>query len=173
MPLSTRSILRHSSRQTPNPAGTCRVLFPAFRHFVARCALVSLVCVIAAFFTHGWTLLGVLLTTLIALRRVLRIKSIRYHLTSQRLKIISGLLSRKIVEIELFRIRDLSVEQGFIHRLLSIGTVRAASSDQDAEDVLLAGIKDAVKVKDILRNFVMESRKSTGTRDLDMTVIGR
>ena len=116
-------------------------------------------------------LLGILLFIGIAALRVIRIKAIHYHLTSQRLRITSGILSRRIVEIELFRVRDLSFEQRFIQRLLSIGTVKAISTDEDAEEIFLSGIKDAMKVKENLRKFVMESRKATGTRDLDMSVV--
>jgi uncharacterized membrane protein YdbT with pleckstrin-like domain len=102
---------------------------------------------------------------------VLRIKAIHYHLTSQRLRLTQGFLSRKIVEIELFRIRDLTIEQGFIQRLLTLGTVKAISTDEDAQVILLSGIKDAMKVKENLRTFVMQARKATGTRDMDMSVV--
>jgi len=107
----------------------------------------------------------------IAAIRVLRIKSIHYHLTSQRLRITKGILNRKIVEIELFRVRDLTIQQGFIQRLLTLGTVKAISTDEDATEILLSGIADAMKVKEDLRKYVMESRKATGTRDLDMSVV--
>ncbi|MEI8376570.1 MAG: PH domain-containing protein [Planctomycetota bacterium] len=74
------------------------------------------------------------------------------------------------IEIELFRVRDLTIEQGFIQRLLTLGTVKAISTDEDAKVILLSGIKDAMKVKEDLRKFVMQARKSTGTRDMDMSV---
>ena len=98
-------------------------------------------------------------------------EALHYHLTSQRLRVTRGLLNRKIVEIELFRIRDLTIEQGIIQRLLTLGTVKAISTDEDAKVVLLSGIKDAMKVKEDLRTFVMQARKATGTRDMDMSVV--
>lgn len=130
------------------------------------CGLLSLLCLLGVTFSK-WAWAGILFFAFISVLRVFRIKSTHYRLTSQRLSITSGSLSRKIVEIELFRIRDLSLEQGFIHRLLSIGTVRATSTDEDAEEIFLQGIKDAMQVKEKLRKFVMESRKATGTRDID------
>jgi membrane protein YdbS with pleckstrin-like domain len=135
------------------------------------CGLLSLVCLIAAAMFSGWALLGILWFIVIVGIRVLRIKAIHYHLTSQRLRVTHGILSRKIVEIELFRVRDLTIEQSFIQRLLTLGTVKAISTDEDAQTILLSGIKDAVNVKEKLRRFVMESRKATGTRDMDMSVI--
>jgi uncharacterized membrane protein YdbT with pleckstrin-like domain len=118
-------------------------------------------------------LFGVGIAAIIVAIRILQIKKIHYHLTSQRLRITSGILSRHLIEVELFRVRDLSMQQGFIQRLLSIGTVRAVSTDQDADDIFLRGIKDAMKVKENLRRFVMETRMATGTRDLDVAAIGR
>ena len=102
--------------------------------------------------------------------RILRIKSIHYQLTSQRLRITYGILTRRIIEIELFRIRDLSLAQGFVQRLLTLVTVWAISTDENATRIALFGIKDAMKVKENLRKFVMQSRKATGTRDLDMSI---
>ena len=134
------------------------------------CAVLVL-CIIAAIKFSGWALLGVLWFVAIAGIRVLRIKALHYHLTSQRLRVTRGLLNRKIVEIELFRIRDLTIEQGIIQRLLTLGTVKAISTDEDAKVVLLSGIKDAMKVKEDLRTFVMQARKATGTRDMDMSVV--
>ena len=135
------------------------------------CALLSLLCIIVAFVGNKLALLGIPLFIGIALLRVIRIKAIHYHLTSQRLRITYGILGRSIVEIELFRVRDLSLEQGLIQRLFGIGTVNAISTDEDAEHIVLSGIKDSMKVKENLRKFVMESRKATGTRDLDMSVV--
>jgi membrane protein YdbS with pleckstrin-like domain/predicted RNA-binding Zn-ribbon protein involved in translation (DUF1610 family) len=135
------------------------------------CGLLSLICLIVATLFSGWALLGVLWFIMVVGIRVLRIKAIHYHLTSQRLRVAHGLLSRKIVEIELFRVRDLTIEQGFIQRLLTLGTVKAISTDEDAKTILLSGIKDAMNVKENLRRFVMESRKATGTRDMDMAVV--
>jgi membrane protein YdbS with pleckstrin-like domain len=135
------------------------------------CGLLSLLCVVVAAVFTAWAFFGVLLFIVIAAIRVLRIKSIHYHLTSQRLRITQGLLNRKIVEIELFRVRDLTIEQGFIQRLLTLGTVKAISTDEDATEILLSGIKNAMKVKEDLRKFEMESRRATGTRDLDMSVV--
>jgi len=53
----------------------------------------------------------------------------RYTLTDERLKITSGLLTKKVDEIELFRIKDTKVTQTFLNRLVGIGTISVISSD--------------------------------------------
>lgn len=135
------------------------------------CALLSLVCLVLALPLSAWALLGIPFCVLIVAIRVLRIKSLHYHLTSQRIRITKGILNRKIVEVELFRVRDLTIEQGFIQRLVTLGTVKAVSTDEDAQEILLSGIKDAMKVKENLRKYVMDSRKATGTRDVDASLV--
>lgn len=130
----------------------------------------SIMFLVATIF-HVAAWFGILLVVAIVILRVFRIKSIKYELTTQRLRIISGIFARRIVEIELFRVRDLSMEQGFFQRLLGIGTIKAVSTDEDVEDIFLNGVKGVLKVKENLRKYVMQTRKATGTRDLDIASI--
>ncbi len=165
------------ARETPMDAGAEMDIWSAnpslwigFRTYF-WCGLFSLLSITTAAMFSAWALLGVLWFAVIVGIRVLRIKAIHYHLTSQRLRVTHGLLSRRIVEIELFRVRDLTIEQGIIQRLLTLGTVKAISTDEDAKVILLSGIKDAINVKENLRTFVMLARKATGTRDVDAAVV--
>ena len=114
---------------------------------------------VAAVLLHPYLWAGLILPAAIALSKYIRLKSIEYDLTSQRLRITSGLVSRKIVEVELFRIRDLSLEQSFVERLIGIGNIEALSSDKDAEAIHLVGVHHPQDVKEQLRTHVMESRR--------------
>jgi len=49
--------------------------------------------------------------------------SIRYALGSQRLEIERGLIARRRESIDLFRIRDVVLDQGFIQRLRGLGNI--------------------------------------------------
>ncbi|HZZ27686.1 MAG TPA: PH domain-containing protein [Pirellulales bacterium] len=135
----------------------------------AWCFLFAAVLIAAGVLVHPWFFAGLVLPVLFAFSSLVRIKSIHYSLTTQRLKITAGLVSRRVVEIELFRIRDLSVEQTFLQRMAGIGHVQAISSDKDAQAIHLVGVRHPQDVKEQLRTFVMESRRTTGTRDIDLT----
>ena len=137
------------------------------------CLLLAIVFAVAAVLLHRYFWFGLLLPLFIAVGKFFRIKATRYELTSQRLKIITGIVDRKEVEIELFRLRDLSVEQGFFQRLANVGTVEAQSSDKDAPAIRLKWVNNPDAVKDKLRTFIMEARRTTGTRDIDLTDTGR
>ena len=114
-------------------------------------------------------LLGALASALVILIRYLKIKFIHYRLSSQRLFITTGILAKKTVEVELFRIRDLSVQQTFFQRLLGIGSILAVSTDSDIPKLDFYGIRDPLKIKELLRQHIMESRQRTRTRDLDIS----
>jgi uncharacterized membrane protein YdbT with pleckstrin-like domain len=137
------------------------------------CVLLAIVFAVAAVLVHPYFWIGLLLPLLIALAKFLRIKAIRYDLTSQRLKITTGIMDRKEVEIELFRLRDLSTEQGFLQRLVNVGTVQALSSDKDAPAIRLKWVNNPDAVKDQLRTFIMQARQATSTRDIDLTDTAR
>jgi membrane protein YdbS with pleckstrin-like domain len=134
------------------------------------CVLLAVVIGVASVGLHRYFWFGLLLPVLIGFAKFFRIKSTRYVLTSQRLKIISGIVDRKEVEIELFRLRDLSLEQSFLQRMVNVGTVEAASSDKDAPGIRLKWVNKPEVVKDQLRTYIMQARQATGTTDVDMTM---
>ncbi|HTQ37621.1 MAG TPA: PH domain-containing protein [Pirellulales bacterium] len=133
------------------------------------CVLLAIIFGVAAVLVHPYFWLGLLLPLLIAFTKFCRIKATRYTLTSQRLKIYTGIVDRKEVEIELFRLRDLSMDQSFLQRLVNVGTVEALSSDKDAPGIFLRWVNKPDVVKDLLRTHIMQSRQATGTRDIDLT----
>jgi membrane protein YdbS with pleckstrin-like domain len=137
------------------------------------CVILAIIFAVAAVLVHRFFWFGLLLPLFIALAKFLRIKATRYDLTSQRLKITTGIVDRKEVEIELFRLRDLSLEQGFLQRMVNVGTVEALSSDKDAPAIRLKWVNNPDAVKDRLRTYIMEARRTTGTRDIDLTDTAR
>ena len=59
-------------------------------------------------------------------------RNIRYELTSQRLRMRSGVFNKKLEEIELYRVRDYRLDQPFFLRLFSLGNIILESSDTTA-----------------------------------------
>jgi membrane protein YdbS with pleckstrin-like domain len=135
--------------------------------------LIAIVFMVAGVLLHRYFLIGLLLPVLMVLIKFFSIKATRYELTTQRLQIHSGIMDRKEIEVELFRLRDLSVEQSFLQRLVNVGTVEAQSSDKDAPAVRLTWVNTPEAVKDKRRTYLMQARRATGTTDIDMTMTGR
>lgn len=135
--------------------------------------LIAIVFIAAGVLLHRYFLIGLVLPFIMALIKFFSIKATRYELTTQRLQIHSGIMDRREIEVELFRLRDLSVEQSFLQRLVNVGTVEAQSSDKDAPAVRLTWVNNPEAVKDKLRTYIMQARRTTGTTDVDMTMTGR
>ena len=100
--------------------------------------------------------------------RNLRLRSILYVVTTQRVRVVSGLLNKNIQEIELFRVKDTSVHQWFFQRLFGLGTITILSGDAHNPRLILHGIPKAIELRERIRQEVMILRQRYSVRELDM-----
>lgn len=82
-----------------------------------------------------------------------------YTLTSQRLKIEYGILNRHTEEIELFRVKDLSVTRSMWDRMFGVGNIVISSGDVSGSVTVLHDIPDADAVKDKIRDVSRVERQ--------------
>jgi len=94
--------------------------------------------------------------------------AIRWELTTERLRIVRGLLSRSTEEIELTRVRDVSYEQSLAQRALGIGTVTVVATDADTPRLLLHDVEEPERVKELIRQAVREQRQRLRVRQLEV-----
>ncbi|MCB0113010.1 MAG: PH domain-containing protein [Caldilineaceae bacterium] len=87
---------------------------------------------------------------------------IRYELTTQRLRVVRGLLGRSLEEVELVRIRDTSVTQHMGERMLNVGDIEIESNDPSHPSFKLHNVKEANEVRELIRKAVMEERSRRG-----------
>ena len=66
----------------------------------------------------------------------------RYVVTTQRIRIVTGLIGRGHEDIEMIRLRDVDHTQGIGERLLNIGDVLLHSSDATGPSVVLRNVAD-------------------------------
>jgi membrane protein YdbS with pleckstrin-like domain len=71
---------------------------------------------------------------------------VRYQLTTQRFIHERGVIRHVSDRIDLIQVRDLRCEQGFIERILGVGTLRILSDDRSNPELVLRGIDDAMTV---------------------------
>ena len=88
----------------------------------------------------GWYILWLLLFWLviplfILLWQWLVIRNTVYELTSERLKLRSGVLNKHLDEVELYRVRDYKLEQPFFQRLFGLGNIVLQTSDRSHPSV--------------------------------------
>ena len=89
----------------------------------------------------------------------------RYTLTNQRLIVESGLLVKRIEEIELFRIKDTKFNQGFFQRLVDMGDIAVFSSDRSGNFVL-QHMPNAGEKREQIRAMANQSREENGIRTI-------
>lgn len=121
-----------------------------------------------AFFTSGLGLLLILVPLPWLVANYLKTKTVKITLTSERLRIESGILSKRIEEIELYRVKDTELEKTVWQRVLGLGTVHMVTSDPTMPRITLGSIKNAVSVRENIRQQVERVRRLRGVRELDV-----
>jgi len=120
--------------------------------------------------TNFWWFLSCLLILPIpfAVWRWLTVRCTRYTLTTQRLQMETGVLSKHLEDIELYRVKDSELKRPFLQRVLGLGTVRVLSSDSTMPEIIIGWIPKADGVRELIRENVEKVRKARGVRELDM-----
>jgi membrane protein YdbS with pleckstrin-like domain len=95
----------------------------------------------------------------------------RYRLTTQRLILESGIVSLTTDRIDIIDINDITVEQGPIARMLSLGTIIVRSNDQTHARLNMDGIEDVNRVADLMDNARRAVQRRRGLR-IDVTAPG-
>lgn len=103
-----------------------------------------------------------------AIYRWLTVKCTRFTLTNQRFRIERGILSKRFDEMELYRVKDITMSQPFIQRLVGLGTVVMMTSDATTPTVLLPAIAEPRLVLDQIRGEVERVRRERNVRELDV-----
>ena len=116
-----------------------------------------------------WLIAGVWLVSVgLALARWLTRRSTRYVLTSERLRVTTGVFSTTTEDTELRRVRDSAVSRPFSLRIVGLGDVRIASADPSTPRITLQAIRDPDRVQDTLRRLVEHRIKAQGVREIDV-----
>ena len=86
-----------------------------------------------------------------------------YRLYQDSLEIETGLVSRHVDNLQLFRVRDLSLHQSLISRVLGVGDISVASTDQTTPHLTIRGVADPRALYDALREGVARSQATRRT----------
>jgi uncharacterized membrane protein YdbT with pleckstrin-like domain len=113
-------------------------------------------------------LLGLILPALWALGRWIATRCQRYEITSERVKVTTGLLSRHTNELELYRVRDYSIVEPFWLRLVGCGNVVLVTGDSTTPDFVLRAVPHAATLKDQIRTHTERMRQRRGVRHLEI-----
>jgi uncharacterized Zn finger protein (UPF0148 family) len=84
-----------------------------------------------------------------------------YELTTERLFIEKvGMISTKRDEIELYKIKDVTIKQGLKEKLGGFGDIEIQSSDKTHPTLTLKRIKDPNEIKEAIRRAVLDNKNN-------------
>ena len=89
----------------------------------------------------------------------IRSASTKYHITTQRIRIERGLLSKDKENVELFRIDHFDLHRSLGMRILGHAILHLRSSDTSFSSVILCGIPNLEALSETLRECALRERK--------------
>jgi uncharacterized membrane protein YdbT with pleckstrin-like domain len=136
------------------------------------CLLLAAVIVATAWYAppedRRWVLLALIVPALWAFARWVGTRRQVYEVTTERIKITTGVLSRRTSELELYRVRDYSVVEPFWLRLFGVGHVVLITADRTSPELELRAVPRAATLKDQIRTYTERMRQRRGVRDLEL-----
>jgi uncharacterized membrane protein YdbT with pleckstrin-like domain len=94
-----------------------------------------------------------------------------YRITTQRIVVETGMFSKRMDQIDIYRINDYVVERPFGQRLAGTGNIVLAAMDRSTPDVHLNGLPtDVMVLYEKLRAATEESKRARGVRTLDAEI---
>jgi uncharacterized membrane protein YdbT with pleckstrin-like domain len=110
-----------------------------------------------------WTIIPVFA----ALGRYLSTKNHTIVVTNERITVTTGVLSKRMDELELYRVKDSRVDEPFLLRIFGLGNVVLATSDATDPTLVIPGITDAKTLRQNLRGCVEKMREVKQVREVD------
>ncbi len=94
---------------------------------------------------------------LLMLLKIVRLKSTRYEVTSDRIEWARGIFSRKIDNIDMFRVIDLRLHRSLLDCILGIGTVTLITKDQTDPEFSFEKIRKPRGLYDLLKKASLDA----------------
>jgi uncharacterized membrane protein YdbT with pleckstrin-like domain len=135
-------------------------------HFALAAVLAAAAIFGGVIFPPAWALLAI--PVFYAGWRCLVVRSTRFELTTERLRLTHGVFNQKIDEIELYRVKDIAMERPLWMRLTGLSSILLQTSDRTMPSLVLPAIRNGVDLREKLRRQVEDIRDRKRVRELDM-----
>jgi uncharacterized membrane protein YdbT with pleckstrin-like domain len=121
----------------------------------------------------GALLLAILTLGLYYVIAKIRAASINYKITSQRIVIERGLFSKRMEQIDLYRVVDYVVERPFGQRIMGTGNIVLEAMDKTTPEIRIQHVKtDVMALYERLRYATQQEKQKRGVRVLDIEPAG-
>jgi uncharacterized membrane protein YdbT with pleckstrin-like domain len=122
------------------------------------------------FFPPAW--IALVLPVGYMLWRYLVVRSEVFELTSERLRVTSGVINQKIDEIELYRVKDSQMIRPWWMRLTGLASIVLQTSDRTLPHLEIPAIHRGEELRELLRKHVELERDRKRVRETDFDEAG-
>jgi len=91
----------------------------------------------------------------------------KYIITNERIRIIKGLLVRKFIDLEFYKIKEISLIVPFHLKMFGLGTIDMITSDPLMPAISLEAIHKTVQIEELIRFLVAQIRKEKQIQEVD------
>jgi uncharacterized membrane protein YdbT with pleckstrin-like domain len=95
---------------------------------------------------------------------ILLVKATQYEVTSERIRIRRGIITKRTDELELYRANDTSLIEPLSLRMFGLGTIEVRTMDTTNPVLFLEAVHGARKLREDLRKHIEECRDRKGVR---------
>jgi membrane protein YdbS with pleckstrin-like domain len=115
----------------------------------------------------GWVLLPVIVGAFLLVPIWMRMRSQRWKITSRRIEVETGLLSKRVETLELWKIRDVELRQSVFDRMAGISCLLVTAHDGTSPLLEIRGAPGDRAIYDRLMTAVMQARQQRGVLNLN------
>jgi uncharacterized membrane protein YdbT with pleckstrin-like domain len=131
------------------------------------CVLIAAAIVAAGVLVSPQAYYALILPAVIALWKYLELKCFRYSVTTERVGLRRGILTKRTDSIELYRVKDTTVIEPFFLRLFGLADIALTSSDRTTPLIVLHAVPHGMDLREKIRANVERLRVQKSVREVD------
>jgi uncharacterized membrane protein YdbT with pleckstrin-like domain len=132
------------------------------------CGVILAASIVFSFVVSFWLfILGGIALIYMAVQWLI-IRCRQYELTTERIRIKTGILSKRTDELELYRVEDIILIEPFTERLFGLGSIHMTTNDTSTPSLRIETIRGAARLREELRKCVEACRDRKRVRVTEM-----
>jgi uncharacterized membrane protein YdbT with pleckstrin-like domain len=131
------------------------------------CVLIAAAIVAAGVLIAPQAYWALIVPVLIAFWKYLELKTFRYTVTTERVGLRRGILTKRTDSIELYRVKDTTVIEPFFLRIFGLSDIVLTSSDRTTPLIVLHAIPNGMDLREKIRANVERLRVQKSVREVD------
>ena len=109
----------------------------------------------------------IVLMICILLLKAIKLKMIRYEVSEDRIEWSRGIMDRRVDNLDMFRVIDLSLQRSLLDCIFGIGTVTLITTDKTDPKFVFQKIRRSRKLYDVIKKASLDADKKAGVVHLE------